>query len=48
MSYINAIEGIEINVDNEYEVKAIQINDRVTNLETTLDTLIGGGEDGTA
>lgn len=42
MSYIPSIEGIEINVDGEYETKAIEINDRVINLETTVDTILGG------
>jgi len=41
LSYINAIEGIEINVDNEYEVKAQEIDGRVRNLESTMNVLLG-------
>ena len=42
MSYIPSIEGIEINIDNEYEVNATEIDSRVINLETTVDTILGG------
>ena len=42
LSYIPSIEGIEINIDNEYEVKATEIDSRVINLETTVDTILGG------
>ena len=42
MSYIPSIEGIEINVDGEYEIKAVEIDNRVGNLETTVDTMLGG------
>lgn len=47
LSYINAIEGIEVNVDNEYEVKAQEIDGRVTNLESTMNVLLGAEENGT-
>ena len=40
LSYIPSIEGIEINIDNEYEVKATEVDSRVENLETTLDELL--------
>ena len=40
LTYIPRIEGIEVNIDNEYEVKATEIDSRVGNLETTLDELL--------
>lgn len=43
LTYIPIIEGIEINIDGEYETKAININDRVINLENTVDTMLGEG-----
>jgi hypothetical protein len=42
LTYIPKIEGIEINIDNEYEVKATEIDSRVTTLENTIDLLLGG------
>ena len=41
LTYIPRIEGIEVNIDNEYETKAIEIDERVINLETTVDTILG-------
>ena len=41
LTYIPRIEGIEINIDGEYETKAIEIDERVINLETTVDTILG-------
>lgn len=40
LTYVPSIEGIEVNIDNEYEVKATEINSRVGNLETALDELL--------
>ena len=40
LTYVPRIEGIEVNIDNEYEVKATEIDSRVGNLETTLDELL--------
>ncbi|HZJ98766.1 MAG TPA: hypothetical protein VFC79_02100 [Tissierellaceae bacterium] len=42
LTYIPMIEGIEINIDGEYEAKAIDIDARVVNLESTVDVLLGG------
>ena len=42
LTYIPIIEGIEINVDGEYETKAVEIDERVINLETTMDIILGG------
>ena len=42
LAYIPRIEGIEINIDGEYEAKAIDIDARVVNLESTVDVLLGG------
>lgn len=41
LTYTPSIEGIEINIDNEYETKAVETNERVINLETTVDTMLG-------
>ena len=41
LTYVPRIEGIEVNIDNEYETKAIEIDERVINLETTVDTILG-------
>ena len=41
LTYVPRIEGIEVNIDNEYEIKAIEIDERVINLETTVDTILG-------
>lgn len=41
LTYSPRIEEIEINIDNEYETKAIEIDERVINLETTVDTMLG-------
>ncbi|HZJ99512.1 MAG TPA: hypothetical protein VFC79_05880 [Tissierellaceae bacterium] len=41
LTYIPMIEGIEINIDGEYESKAVEIDGRVTNLESTVDTILG-------
>ena len=45
----NLGEGLEykngkfqVNIDNEYETKAIEIDERVTDLEGTIDVLLGG------
>lgn len=43
--YIPSINNLEINIDSDYEVKAVQIDDRVTDLEETMDTLLGGEGD---
>lgn len=43
LTYIPSIEGIEINIDGEYEVKAIEIDNRVTDLESIVDTMLGEG-----
>lgn len=43
--YSPSIENLEINIDSDYEVKAVQIDDRVTDLEETMDTLLGGEDD---
>lgn len=40
--YVPIIEGIEINLDGEYETKAVEIDERVINLETTMDIILGG------
>ena len=42
LTYVPRIEGIEINIDGEYETKAVEIDERVINLETTVDTMLGG------
>jgi len=42
LTYAPSIEGIEINIDSEYEAKAIEIDSRVTDLERTIDLLLGG------
>ncbi|HZK00863.1 MAG TPA: hypothetical protein VFC79_12680 [Tissierellaceae bacterium] len=42
LTYVPTIEGIEINIDGEYESKAIEIDERVINLETTMDIILGG------
>ena len=42
LTYVPKIEGIEVNIDNEYETKAIEIDERVINLENTVDTMLGG------
>ena len=47
LTYAPTIEGIEINIDGEYEAKAIDIDARVMNLESTVDALIGVEENGT-
>ena len=41
LTYVPRIEGIEVNIDNEYETRAIEIDERVINLETTVDTILG-------
>lgn len=41
LTYTPRIEGIEVNIDNEYETKAVEIDKRVINLETTIDTILG-------
>ena len=41
LTYIPRIEGIEINIDGEYESKAVEIDERVINLENTVDTILG-------
>lgn len=41
LSYTPRIEGIEINIDGEYETKAVEIDERVINLENTVDTMLG-------
>ena len=41
LTYIPKIEGIEINIDGEYESKAVEIDERVINLENTVDTILG-------
>ncbi len=46
LTYIPMIEGIEINIDGEYETKARDINARVMNLESTVGALIGVEENG--
>lgn len=43
LTYIPSMEGIEINIDNEYEVKAMEIDERVINLENTVDTMLEDG-----
>ncbi len=43
--YSPSINNLEINIDSEYEVKAVQMDDRVTDLEETVDTLLGGEDD---
>ncbi|NLX80335.1 MAG: hypothetical protein GXZ03_02070 [Proteiniphilum sp.] len=45
LAYAPSIEGIEINIDSEYEVKVIEIDERVTNLENIVGTLLYGGVD---
>ena len=47
LTYIPTIEGIEVNIDGEYESKAVEIDRRVTDLESTIGTLIGAEENGT-
>ena len=42
LTYVPRIEGIEVNIDNEYETKAVEIDERVGNLETIVDTMLGG------
>lgn len=41
LTYIPMIEGIEINIDGEYESKAVEIDGRVTDLESTIGVLLG-------
>ncbi len=41
LTYVPRIEGIEVNIDNEYETKAIEIDGRVTDLENTISILLG-------
>ena len=41
LTYIPRIEGIEINIDGEYESKAVEIDGRVTDLESTISVLLG-------
>jgi len=47
LTYVPTIEGIEINIDGEYESKAIDIDARVTDLESIVNALIGVEENGT-
>lgn len=41
LTYIPRIEGIEVNIDGEYESKATEIDGRVTDLESTIGVLLG-------
>ena len=43
LTYISTIEGIEININGEYEAKAVGIDERVIDLENTVDTMLGDG-----
>ena len=42
LSYVPSVTGLEIHVDSEYEAKAMDIDSRVTDLEETVDTMLGG------
>lgn len=41
LTYVPKIEGIEVNIDGGYETKAVEIDERVISLETTVDTILG-------
>ena len=43
LAYAPGIEGIVIDIDGEYETKAIEIDERVINLENTVDIMLGEG-----